>query len=161
MTETLIVLLIFFIIMFAGIYIYFTYTKSSIETSQEETTKIDTSVLLTTIKSMPEFSCSNKPCIDIIKLIAFQDLYQKNKIYYQQLFGKKKIEILNIYPETQQSECNKNIFNDISFPKNCNHYSLYNFQETENKKILSSPISLYNPIQDTNTIGKILITIYS
>lgn len=157
MTETIMVLLIFLVLMFAGFYIYYKYTAKDIQQSSIDIKEKQSRVFLRVFASMPEFSHTSSE-LDTLKLIAFKQAYKQNKNHYERLFGRKKIIIQQIYPESDEKECS---FSKTSYP-NCNTYTIYDspLPNSEKSSILSFPTSLYFPITNTNTIGKIIITNY-
>lgn len=152
MTETLIVLMIFFIILFFGIFLYYNYTFKDIKESGQEVQEKQAQAQLQIISSMPEFSCADFSCIDTLKLIAFQ----QNTQHYQNTFGFKTIEIMQIYPRQNEIQCTTQTYPD------CNKYAIYNNPKPDYKSKLDSsiPVSLYFPSKNQYKIGKIIITNY-
>ena len=106
---------------------------------------------------MPELSCTNqKNCIDIIKLINFQSVYNQNRAHYVSLFKNKKILVEQIYPETTQNICTF----QPTFPIQCNSIVLYQTTEKPNKYLISLPISLYYPNLNKYSLGKLTLEVY-
>lgn len=156
MTEPLIVLIIFFIILIISIFFYYQYSISSIKEKGEESLTTSSSVLLSSIGSLPDISCNKENCIDTIKLIAF---INNNKDY--PIFDKKTITIEQVYPIPKYDKtCTPLDYNKIEFPLNCKKFILHKTQEISNKQIISTPVSLYYPQNKQYGIGKLIIEVY-
>jgi hypothetical protein len=157
MTETIIVLFIFFIILIISIFFYYQYSIRSVQTSGEEALTTSSSVLLSSISSLPDIS-SNKVIdnyIDATKLLIFTTL---NKDY--PIFDRKTITIEQIYPVPKSNDiCTPLSYNKIDFPLNCKKFILHKTQGN-NPKIISTPIPLYYPEKQEYGIGKIIIEVY-
>ncbi|MFH0936341.1 MAG: hypothetical protein V1815_01525 [Candidatus Woesearchaeota archaeon] len=156
MTETLIVLIIFFIILIISIFFYYQYSIGNIREKGEDALTTSSSVLLSSISSLPDISCNKDNCIDIVKLLAFVD---DNKDY--PIFDKKTITIEQVYPQpTSDKLCTPILYQQMNFPLNCKKFILHKAIETQNKQIISTPISLYYPQNKQYGIGKLIIEVY-
>ncbi len=155
MNETIIVLFIIFVILIISIFFYYQYSINNIKKTGEEALTTSSSVLLSSISSLPDISCNKENCIDIIKLISF---INQNKDY--PIFDKKTITIEQVYPQpTLDKICTPILYNDINFPLNCKKFMLHKTQGS-NPKIISTPISLYYPQNKQYGIGKLIIEVY-
>jgi hypothetical protein len=155
MTETIIVLFIFLIILIVSIFFYYQYSISNVKKIGQETLTTSSSVLLSSISSLPDVCCNKENCIDTIKLLAF---INNNKDY--PIFDKKTITIEQIYPQpTSDKKCTPLLYNNINFPLNCKKFIIHK-TEGNNPQIISTPISLYYPQNKQYGIGKLIIEVY-
>ena len=158
MIETILVLFIFIIILVFGLYLYYQYSFAGIQEESFKLSELESSILLSSITSLPELSCTNqKNCIDIIKLINFPQIFNQNKPYYLNLFKNKKITIEQIYPETQQNLCT---FQN-TFPIQCQSLIVYQTAPKQNQYSVSIPISIYYPNFNKYTLGRLIIEVYT
>lgn len=158
MMETISVLVVFFVLLFLGIYLYFTAQHTSIEETQDEFANTERTVLLAFVPSMPEIVCSKYEspdnCVDMLKLFAFKEKVMKEKSKYMPLFTGFKVVVRMVYPIQSDVECDAKMVNKMEWPDNCGVYTLYD----EGKKtttVVSTPLSLYLPSEDTYYIGKL------
>jgi len=163
MTETIAVLLIFFVLLALGSFFFYRYYIDHIRAVSEETLITSSSVLLASITSLPEIKCANKDCVDTVKLFAFKELIEENKDYYFTSLGYKNIIVEQIYPViNSKEECTITKFNNVDYPNNCKYWKLYNKRPSTfkaNPKI-STPISLYFPDSNEYRIGRLIIEAY-
>lgn len=157
--ETILVLFIFLIILIFGIYLYYQYSFSSIQEESFSISEKQATSLLSSITNLPELSCINEnDCIDIIKLINFKSIYSQNQAYYSTLFKNKKITIQQIYPETEQNNCN---FQNI-FPIQCQAITIHQSipKTYQSKSIISMPFNIYYPNLNKYSLAKMIIEVY-
>ena len=154
MTETIVVLLIVFILLFAGIYIYYYFSIQGIQESGEDIREQKAQTQLQIISSMPEFSCTKFSCIDTLNLLAFKQVTKKEQ--YENTFGFKIIIIEQVYPETNNQECTMQNYPD------CNKYTIYNNPKSDftEETSTSLPTTLYFQSENQYKIGKIILTNY-
>ncbi len=104
--ETVAILIVFFILLSAGIYFFFTYQRSSI--IQESETIIQTDIVKKTMSllSLPEISCSlaqadvTKGCIDYYKASKMKNIVDNNPDYYFDILQFSTLRLKIIYPES-------------------------------------------------------------
>jgi type II secretory pathway pseudopilin PulG len=159
MIETIVVVLIIIIILSIGLYFYYKFYYKGVEETGLRLSRQESDVLLAYITSMPEFQCSKRAskeeCLDTVKLLIAKDLFNENKVYYNKIFGSKLIRVEQIYPDIRTEECSDN-----NYP-NCGSYVIYApVKKTENKEIISTPVSLYFPNSGEYKIGKLIIEAY-
>lgn len=159
MTETILILFVFIILLAIGLFFYYQFYFKSIERTAETTLSISTSFLLSYISSMPEISCNNEKCIDTLKLFAF--INQNPDI---PIFKGKKIEIKQLYPiPTISAQCTIQHYQQHNdYYLYCDSWLLSDDRPSSFKKapIYSTPISLYYPNTNKYGIGKLIITDY-
>lgn len=147
--ESLIVILIFTIIFGIALFGVYRYNISSI---QEIQTNLEESRSLSLLSQLPvspylQYSelSDEKEMIDTLKLL---DLELDN-------LGFRTIEIKQTYPKVNDLECNKDIYS------NCSTYTIYNrIKPSQNKQIVSIPVSLYFPLTQETKIGNLVVTTY-
>jgi len=157
MMETILVMLIFFIMLFMGLYYYSSFRGKGIQQEGEELLTQQQEVLLASISSMPELECNNKNCIDATKLIAIKTIINDYKSEYIPLFGFKKIEVELLYPKNQEQQI---VCTPQNYPDNCNFFPIYSNLNPNKKseKTISTPISLYFPSKNQYKLAKLSIT---
>lgn len=167
--ETIIAIFIFIIIIVIGMSLFFRFQENNI---QQEARSFAFEQLGNSILSLPDTSefvyteNGNKlSIIDTTKLLALKSLTNKRKDYYFERFGYKNITIIEVYPESDKTkECTEGSF------YNCNIWSIYyhlpeKYQLTTPSEIpkfrKETPISLYDPLTETFTIGVLIVEEYS
>lgn len=161
LNETLLVLFFIVVIIIIGIIVYFRVFQENVKEKGEELSEQEASVLLASITSMGEISCSNEDCVDTSKLIPFSNTARMNIDYYKNLFGYKKITMHNKYPSTKDGLCDIRAYNSLEYPENCNYWTIYENNPSGKKGIkISTPISLYYPEIDEYKIGIMEIEVY-
>ena len=150
MTETIGVLVIFFILVLFGFIFYTQYQKSAIKQQQEELTAKNAVATSLTISFLPELRCSEKDiptigCIDKIKFDMFKTKLEDPDSYsfYSKIFGKSTIYLENIILETE--------------------IVLYNnTPEISTRTIpIRFPLVIYNPLTSKKDFGVLYVDIYS
>lgn len=146
MMETLSTLFVFIIIITLALIVYGSISKSSLEQKQDEFAELRDAQIAQISSSLPEFQCSSlnildEVCYDVLKLDAASQI---QKSYYFDLFGYSTLTIQEIYPSQRE-------------------WLIYNapLQDYQQKKATFHPISLYDPIGNTNAFGHIKIEVYS
>jgi hypothetical protein len=108
MTETIGVLVVFFVLVLMGFIFYAQYQKGAIREEQEERhakTAVATSLKVFYI---PELRCSNlneniPACIDRQKFNIFKTQINRNYNYYSIIFGKADIYVYNLVDDETMS----------------------------------------------------------
>lgn len=106
MTETIAVIVIFFILIVAGLIFYAKFQTDSIEKKQAEVVTKKAIALSLTSSFLPELRCSNnnvivQDCVDMLKLKSFKYLIDDEdnpefKTYYSLLFGQSNIYVTDV-----------------------------------------------------------------
>ncbi len=165
-TETIVVLFVFFILMFVGLIFYLKIFKSNIESEKEELNQLNSIGVAQRVMFMPELQCSQSivkeitNCIDIIKLDAIKsgNIIKTNLAYFD-IFGFSEITISQIYPIEPGKESADPT--DLSLTEN--HLQIYSRKAEDLKQSFSTnvPISLYDPIEKKYSFGILNIVTYS
>ena len=139
--ESIFVLFVFFIILVIGMVVFYQMEFRSIERMRKENEDVTFYYLISYVPAMPEVVCSEKgiveECVDLVKARAFAS-YDND--YYRKIFGNRKI-ILNADGEKIE---------------------LYDFEPSKYsaERIISTPVSVYNPRDKSYTIGKLEVHDY-
>lgn len=161
LNETILVMFFVVIIIIIGIILYFKVFQEKITETGERLSEQEASVLLASIASMPEISCSNEDCIDTSKLIPFSNLARTRNDYYKNSLGNKRIQIKSVYPKTENKICNNEDYSSFQYPENCGYWILYENNPSRKSGIkISSPVSLFYPEIDEYRIGILEIEVY-
>ncbi|MFH1637060.1 MAG: hypothetical protein ABIB71_01395 [Candidatus Woesearchaeota archaeon] len=167
MMEMFVVLIIIFIIIGFGMYVFFKASISGTKEQAEGLCVMTATSQLKAILYMPELICSSQAhienyCIDVFKVIAYKGAESKGAIIAGNCPVKVVIE--QAYPEPNgDREC------DMVRPgmdKNCKYIVLYEPSEgekagRETEIITSTPVSLYYPEKDEYAIGRLVISSYA
>ena len=144
-TETLLVLVVFSVLLLIALIIFYRFNISSITTDMNRYEDTKFRSLIGTIPSMSEFRCSNlgndQECIDLDKVIIFKTI----GVDYNKVFGYKNITLSMIYPKEDSV------------------YNIYSNKPRATKTIkrISTFVSVYDSSQDKYKIGKLTIEAYS
>lgn len=154
MAFMLIAVVLFFVLIgMAILTIGLTGIKKSATSLEEENVKL----LVSKLANSPEFSCGNSftysrtNCIDYDKILELKE----NK-KYDNFWGIEDIEIIKIYPESLDIECEKNI-------ENCNRITIKT-SDQKSKRYISNFVSLCkkdffnNEVYDKCEIAKLSIS---
>lgn len=167
MIETILVLIVVFVLIASVMILYFKFSNKSIEETSEELIMEGSSVFLESIVSMPEVQCSTrgieKNCVDVLKLYSLRDNIGKNyRSYYTEVFGYKTIKVIQLYPVPKEGECTMFDYQNVDFISNCNTWTIYESVKKgyKSKNIISTPVSLYFPDSGIYSIGKLQIEVY-
>ncbi len=161
--ETLLVLFIIVLIIAIGMFVYFRFSLAHVQTVAGQLSEQDSTVLLASIGTLPEISCTQRDCIDTSKLLPFQTLLQKNQDYYTHLLGYKKIVITRLYPQPNGNDiCSLASYSQEVYPDTCASWVVYDhYPVTINQKIVASTfVSLYFPELGEYHIGRLEATRY-
>jgi len=143
--ETIAVLFIFFVLIILGFVFYAKVLKGNIEIETEESVQLNAIKIAQRASFLPELQCSEENivsdnCIDIIKLEAASAIMEENEIHYYDRLSFSKITIKEVYPDE-------------------NEWMLYDrpLDDYSNKITTNIPISLLDPILNTNSFGIISV----
>ena len=151
MGETIAVLIVFFMILFFGIFFYANIERKNIQErleTMEEKKSIDISQ---TISFLPELKCTTgnitkSLCIDKLKKDVFSEqIGSQYSRHYQSLFSNTKIELAEIYPNSGD------------------YILIYEGTTSEQYFTTYVPISVFDPTNYPGryTIGLLKITYYT
>lgn len=166
-TETIMVLFVFFILLAIMLFFYYQYSIQNIKNIGEEVTEEKASILLYSVTSTPELRCSSlteeEDCIDTTKLLAFKALVKNNEDHYSAIFGYATITVEQLYPEINSTEeCIPSNYQNVLYPDNCKYWEIYSKlpQKYRANPVIYTPISLYFPNTDEYRIGKLTMRVY-
>ena len=151
MGETIAVLIVFFMIIFFGIFFYANKERKDIQErleTMEEKKSIDVSQI---ISFLPELKCTAENitkslCIDKLKKEVFADqIGSEYSQFYSSIFSNTKIELVEIYPDSGD------------------YIVLYEGTISEQYFTTYIPVSLFDPTKYPGryTIGLLKITYYT
>jgi len=150
MFETIGVLIVFFILLFAGIAFYFASQTSAVEKEKREAQDKYAYQLTLRALNLPELDCSflvtqRDNCVDAFKLNAFSALLKEQQTLEQYFpeFGYSTITITPIYPQGTP-------------------FTLYNNVPLEVNQNLSNknPILVYHPLLDQYGFAIMQVNVY-
>jgi len=156
MMETMMVALVFIVVLMVGLGFYFKFQMASVEEKAESVCILSNTVMLSSITSMPEIQCSvnsnREECIDTSKLLVFDASRT-----YQEFFNancEQRVYFVELYPTLTNGTCTQGSYPD------CNYYYFYepNVKYTS-KIVMSTPVSLYYPLDDSYKSGKLVIEV--
>ena len=111
MAENIGILVIFFILVVVGLVFYARVQKESVTIEAKERVGQDALLTAQRVADLPEIQCSEpiesesgkQDCIDLYKLVAFQNLKQdiaeEFNSYYFDIFGYSNVTIKQVYPD--------------------------------------------------------------
>jgi len=149
--ETIAVLVVFFILIGAGLVFYYRMQAQSLQEEASEQATLKAISISQLVSFLPELECSRngipeENCIDSIKLEKAAPIINSKKDYYYDIFQNSKIVLEQVYP-------NKQSFNLYDYPLPANKLT----SETK----VPIPIAIYNPLTDLYGFGVLRITVYS
>ncbi len=158
MMEILMVALIFMVVLVVAIGFYFKFSLESTQEKGEDACMVSNTVLLSSVASMPEIQCSmngkRKQCIDTTKLMVFDAGRE-----YEEFFTSncdQKVYFIQVYPEPEDVE---EICIQGTYP-NCAIFPYYDPQiEYSSSIVISTPVSLYFPMEDEYRFGRLVIEV--
>ncbi len=155
LAESIGVIVVITFLMVMGIVVYHRFRQESIQEQIREKKEIDAVSLSNTITSLPELKCSafsseGVSCLDLYKIKAISGyLKQKdNEInyyrdYYYDYFYNANISVMQVYPEEKT-------------------YTIY-YEEgsTSNIDQIQVPVTIYDPVDETNGFGFLVIKVFN
>ncbi len=157
MGETITVVLIIMFLLALSLMFYGKVKGSSIKEAGKRASEVEFISLAKLVLSLPELSCStaqviDEGCVDLYKAEilsekiseAFNSEDKMNSFvfnYYLDLFGNSKIELKEVYPEQR-------------------NITLYNatLDEYTSRQVERIPVVVYDPKDDRNTLGVLVLT---
>lgn len=149
MGETIMVLLVFFVLVLLGFIFYINVMKSNIEVKREEIKQKEAIQVAQRAMFLPELQCAFRnieanDCVDIMKLSAAADIILENQIFYFDKLGFSKIVVNEIYPEEKSY-----LLYDNSLPT---------FQD---KTTTYLPIDIFDPTLEEHAFGIMQVEVYA
>ncbi|MBI2647289.1 hypothetical protein HYW99_02325 [Candidatus Woesearchaeota archaeon] len=144
-SETIAVLLVFFVLIFLGLIFYVKVFRSSADIEKEEFLQIKSIGIAQRVMYLPELQCAEnnvirENCVDILKLDIAKNLISQNELYYYDMLEFSDVKIDEIYPAQA-------------------NYELYSRElpDFKNQFVTNVPISLYEPIERRYSFGVLTI----
>lgn len=162
--ETIMVVIILIVIIIAGMAFFYKYMLGSIDADNKAYKADLFSKGIYTFPQQAEITCySNKvkeSCIDAYKMIGFSDIVARNKDSYIPTYGFQNITVEIVYPLPKERVlCSK------ARSADCSTFVLYenipgNEDMLKQRRVLTTPISVYFPGERKYAIGVLTITGY-
>ncbi len=149
-TETIIVLIIFFILL-AGAMVF--YAKIQLYTSKQDAEKAYEEYAIAVeqrIRHLSEIPCTNDgtvvfDCYDLSKIQALQEVIPKHNLYYKSIiFKNSQVTINSVYPVTGE-------------------FILFGYEYDNDEagvQPFRTPVTLYDPLTDSYNFGYITVEVY-
>jgi hypothetical protein len=149
MLETIMVLVVFFILVIFGFIFYSKVLKSDIKNEKEENAQLGAIKIAQRASSLPELACSDGTvaidnCIDIGKLEAVLNIMNENEAHYFDKFSFSKITVNEVYPDEKE-------------------WPIYDkpLEEYSYKGATNIPISLFDSVGGKNSFGVMNVVVFS
>ena len=147
--ETIIVMIIFFILLAMGMVFYAKIQKYTSTQKKEEVQSLDAIALEQRIRHMSEIACSIDgtlvaDCYDLEKIKALQQVILDYPLYYGSIiFQNSKINITSVYP----------VATEIAL------YDSDTLDTALGSQPYRTPVTLYDPVSDSYSFGYITIEV--
>jgi hypothetical protein len=165
--ESILVLLIFFILLTIGLIFYAKVQSHVSEKEMDQFNAKRTIDMALAVKFLPELQCTMQAteefdCIDALKLRAFKEMMQNNenpsyRRYFARMFPNAKISIkqsfvpMGVILPPDLEEGGVLLFNNTYTGE----------AEATGIQRLSLPVTIYDPITDSNSFGFVVLDTYS
>ena len=153
--ETMVVVVVAVILLVVGLAFYFKFSIGELQETGEEACIVSNTVLLASITSMPEVECSingnTLDCVDTVKILEFSP-----ERYYADYFNKicdQNVYFEVIYPVPTDGECTENTY------PGCSKFVFYEADPEGEGIMISTPVSLYYPLEDEYLVGKLVVEV--
>jgi hypothetical protein len=155
MTETIAILIVFFLLVMFGLIFFTQIQKSSFEQKQvgvasERALSVSLHALF-----LPELRCSKgdnvpiKDCIDVYKLAPAKEEMSKNEDYYFDLLRFANITVIEQYPcDDSLDDCMVILYENVK-------------EDFRRKARTPIPVGLYDPVTKDYRYGVLTIEVYS
>lgn len=103
MMETVLVLIVFFILIVLGFSLYAMFFRGSLKVEKEEILQLGAVGIAQKVQFLPELQCTEDNvrydnCIDKYKLLAAADVMDENVLYYYDTLGYSNVIFEQVYP---------------------------------------------------------------
>tara|TARA_Y100000310_G_C20478318_1_gene713497 strand:- start:384 stop:860 length:477 start_codon:yes stop_codon:yes gene_type:complete len=155
--ETIMVAIVFVVVLLVALGFYFKFSLQSVEESGERACIVSNTVLLSSVLSMPEIQCSvngqTELCVDTSKLLVFDPAREYGTLFTTNCNQKIYFEQVYPLPETEESCSTSN------YP-GCSTFDFYDPGVSYSSSIkISTPATLYYPLDDEYKFGKLIIEV--
>lgn len=154
MMETVMVLVVFFILIVLGFSLYAMFFRGSVKVEKEEILQLKAVGIAQKVQFLPELQCTEDNvrydnCIDKYKLEATDDVMGENVLHYYDTLGYSKVRFMQVYPKPGCSDGEDNDgdgYTDYQYDEQCTDSSDASeseegFQWEIYEKTLTNPIS--------------------
>jgi len=161
--ETIMVIFILVVIILLGLILFYKFTASGIHDDYNQNKLLRFKAMMATLPEIGEIKCSiygqEDNCIDSYKIIVMNTLFKVDpnyKNYLVERYGFMEIKLGLVYPYANNAECNSGL------TKNCGVWMIYSHVPSKyiGLQKISTPISVYLPLDNTYGIGVLNITRY-
>ncbi len=160
--ETILTVFIFVIIIVISMTVFFRFQEGSLRNIAREYRLQQLGNRILTFPDSSELVYTEegikKNAVDIIKLIALQNLVQRKSSYYKNRFGYMNITIIEVYPTKSNKKCSIGQIGD------CGVWEIYSNLPQEGIKSKfrkETPVSLYYSNTGKYTMGLLMIEVYN
>ncbi len=147
--ETIIVLIIFFILLAGGMVFYAKIQSYTLAKKQKELQEQTAITLANRIRHLAEISCTIDgsvifDCYDLMKFTALQKIAETSRYYQINVFKNSRIVVTSVYPEQEE-------------------IVLYDFGSSESTAAMPFriPVTIYDPREGIYNFGYITIEVYT
>lgn len=156
MIETIMVAMVFMVVLIVALTFYFKFSSQSVEKAGQEACLVSNTVLLASVASMPEIQCSvnghRQQCIDTSKLLLFDATREYPEFFTTNC--KQKVSFLVLSPAVKDGICSLGTYPD------CSTYAFFDQGGDSVGGIkISTPVSLYYPLTDSYSLGKLQVEV--
>ncbi|MBI5002179.1 hypothetical protein HZC31_02240 [Candidatus Woesearchaeota archaeon] len=149
--ETIIVLIIFFILLAGGMVFYAKIQLFTGKQDLQEAQELDAIAVEQRVRHLAEIPCTVDAtvvfdCYDLSKIEALQETIADNSLYYSSIvFKNSGVVVTSVYPTSEE-------------------VVLYEYPyaaESSGAQPFRTPVTLYDPVTDSYSFGYITIEVYS
>ncbi len=149
--ETIIVLIIFFILLAGGMVFYAKIQLYTGKQDMQKAQELDAIAVEQRIRHLAEIPCTIDAtvvfdCYDLSKIEALQETIVENELYYSSIIFKNSgVIVTSVYPTSAE-------------------IVLYEYpyaSESSGAQPFRTPVTLYDPVTDSYSFGYITIEVYS
>jgi hypothetical protein len=148
--ETIIVLIIFFILLAGGMVFYAKIAQYNAGKKTEEVEELAAIQIEQRIRHMSEIVCTIDAsvifdCYDLSKIYALQEVIQYHSLYYNSIvFVNSRVSVTLVYPKSEVIE-----FYDFGYA-----------DDATSSEPFRTPVTIYDPRDDTYNFGYITIEVF-
>ena len=158
MMETMMVALVFVVVLLVALVFYFKFSLRGVEEAGEDACLVSSTVLLSSLSSMPEIQCSlhgnREQCIDTVKLLVFDATREYEEFFTANCPQRVSFVQLSPVPGDSTLECVQG-----TYPE-CAVYTFYDPDvEYRSSLVLSTPVSLYFPLTGEYRFGRLVVEV--
>lgn len=149
--ENIAIIFIFILLVIGALVFYTRMQRADFEVKKEEDSDKEFVQIAQKVSFLPELRCSNENvpvenCFDLLKLVKFIDLVDKNYLYYENDLKNSKITLEKIFPEPHRN------------------WTLYdNPGDKESAIPAFIPVSIFDPTQGalgSHYLGVLIVQVY-